>query len=188
MPERKPFFYGLLTIIAGMSICYRHTWQGLRLGACLLAWAPSIGPASAATTTNTFNVQIIIAAECTIQSAADLDFGSTGVLDTVVDATTTIDVQCTDTTPYNIGLDAGTGTGATVAARLMTGSGAPTVTYSLYQDSGHSTVWGETIGTDTVSGTGNGAVQSYTVYGRVPVQSTPAADTYTDVITVTVTY
>ncbi|WP_163468383.1 spore coat protein U domain-containing protein, partial [Klebsiella michiganensis] len=28
----------------------------------------------------------------------------------------------------------------------------------------------------------------YTVYGRVPVQTTPAPGTYTDTITVTVTY
>jgi spore coat protein U-like protein len=92
-----------------------------------------------------------------------------------------------DTTPYNIGLDAGTGTGATVAARKMT-NGANTITYSLYSDSGRTTVWGNTVGTNTVSATGNGASQTYTVYGRVPSQTTPAAATYTDTITVTVTY
>jgi spore coat protein U-like protein len=94
---------------------------------------------------------------------------------------------CTNTTPYNIGLDAGTGTGATVAARKMT-NGANTITYSLYSDSGRTTVWGNTVGTNTVSATGNGASQTYTVYGRVPSQTTPAAATYTDTITVTVTY
>ncbi|MCE3520182.1 spore coat protein U domain-containing protein, partial [Escherichia coli] len=35
---------------------------------------------------------------------------------------------------------------------------------------------------------GSGAAQPYTVYGRVPVQTTPAPGTYTDTITVTVTY
>jgi spore coat protein U-like protein len=49
-------------------------------------------------------------------------------------------------------------------------------------------VWGTTIGTNTVSATGNGASQSYTVYGQVPAQTTPAAAVYTDTITVTVTY
>jgi spore coat protein U-like protein len=67
-------------------------------------------------------------------------------------------------------------------------NGANTITYSLYQDAGRTTVWGNTIGTNTVAGTGNGASQSYTVYGRVPPQTTPAAALYGDTITVTVTY
>jgi spore coat protein U-like protein len=49
-------------------------------------------------------------------------------------------------------------------------------------------VWGITIGTDTVSATGNGAAQTHTVYGRVPAQTTPAPATYSDTVTVTVTY
>ena len=145
------------------------------------------GASQAATTTSTFTVQITITASCTINSASTLNFGSKGTLTANVDQTSTIQVQCTDTTPYNIGLDAGTGTGATVATRKMTSGGA-TINYSLYTDIGRSTVWGNTVGTDTVSATGNGAAQSYTVYGRVPAQTTPAPATYTDTITVTVTY
>jgi spore coat protein U-like protein len=49
-------------------------------------------------------------------------------------------------------------------------------------------VWGTTINTDAVHAIGNGASQSYTVYGRVPAQTTPAPAAYTDTITVTVTY
>jgi spore coat protein U-like protein len=144
-------------------------------------------PASSATTTTTFTVQMTITGSCLILSASTLNFGSQGVLSANVDQTSTLQVQCTNTTPYNIGLDAGTGSGATVNARLMSQGGA-TVTYSLYSDSGRATVWGNTIGTNTVAATGNGASQSYTVYGRVPPQTTPAPATYTDTITVTVTY
>jgi spore coat protein U-like protein len=67
-------------------------------------------------------------------------------------------------------------------------SGGVTVNYSLYSDSGRATNWGNTVGTDTVSSTGTGALQSFTVYGQVPAQTTPAPATYTDTITVTVTY
>jgi spore coat protein U-like protein len=63
-----------------------------------------------------------------------------------------------------------------------------TINYSLYTDNGRTTVWGNTVGTDTVSATGSGASQSYTVFGRVPAQTTPAPATYTHTITVTVTY
>jgi spore coat protein U-like protein len=145
------------------------------------------GEARAATATTTFNVQMTIAASCIINSASTLNFGSSGVIAANVDQTSTLQVQCTNTTPYTISLDAGTGTGATVAARKMT-NGANTITYSLYSDAGRTTVWGNTIGTNTVAGTGNGASQPYTVYGRVPPQTTPAAALYTDTITVTVTY
>jgi spore coat protein U-like protein len=67
-------------------------------------------------------------------------------------------------------------------------SGANTVNYTLYSNSGRTTVWGNTVGTDTQAATGNGSAQSYTVYGRVPSQAAPAPGTYSDTITVTVTY
>jgi spore coat protein U-like protein len=66
--------------------------------------------------------------------------------------------------------------------------GTEVINYSLYSDSGRTTNWGNTVGTDTVAATGNGSAQAYTVYGRIPPQTTPAPGTYTDTITVTVTY
>jgi spore coat protein U-like protein len=156
---------------------------GLAAGLALVG-----GTAYAATTvTSTFQVQMTIAAQCIINSAATLNFGSQGVLSANTDQTSTLSVQCTNSTAYNIGLDAGTGSGASVAVRKMT-SGGNTINYSLYTDAGRSTLWGNTIGTDTVSATGNGSAQSYTVYGRVPSQTTPAPGAYADTITVTVTY
>jgi spore coat protein U-like protein len=141
----------------------------------------------AATATSSFTVSITLAATCTINSASALNFGNQGILSANVDQTSTIQVTCTNTTPYNIGLDAGTGAGATVATRKLTSGGA-TVNYTLYSDTGRTTVWGNTVGTDTVAATGNGTGQNYTVYGRIPVQTTPAPGTYSDTITVTVTY
>jgi spore coat protein U-like protein len=70
------------------------------------------------------------------------------VLTANVDNTFTLNVQCTNTTPYHIGLDAGTGTAATVAVRKMT-NGSNTINYSLYTDSTRTTVWGNTVGTDS---------------------------------------
>jgi spore coat protein U-like protein len=145
------------------------------------------GGADAATTTSTFTVNVTITAQCLINSASTLGFGTQGVLSANVDQTSTIVVQCTDTTTYDIGLDAGTGTGASVATRKLTGGGA-TINYRLYSDAGRTTVWGNTVSTDTVNATGNGAAQSYTVYGRVPAQTTPAPAAYSDTITITVTY
>jgi spore coat protein U-like protein len=146
------------------------------------------GAANASTTTSTFTVDVTIIAQCLINSASNLSFGnSQGVLSANVDQTSTIVVQCTNTTTYDIGLDAGTGSGASVTTRKLTGGGA-TINYKLYSEPTHTTIWGNTVSTDTVSATGNGAAQSYTVYGRIPAQTTPAPNAYSDTITVTVTY
>jgi spore coat protein U-like protein len=152
------------------------------------------GPASGTTTTQTFQVQLTIQAQCVINSTATLNFGSLGVLGgasgtTNNDQNTTVAVQCTNTTPYDIGLDAGTTAGGSTTTRLLVGtSSSATVQYKLYTDPGHATNWGNTVGTDTVHTTGNGASQSHTIYGRIPPQTTPKPDTYSDTVTVTVTY
>lgn len=145
-------------------------------------------PALPATATGSFAVRITITPECKLVSATDLDFGSHGVIDTNVDSTSTITVQCTTGTPYNVGIGLGTGAGATLTARKMTGPASATIDYNLYRDAAFTNVWGETIPTDTLSGTGNGATQPITVYGRVAPQTTPATGAYSDTVAVTVTY
>jgi spore coat protein U-like protein len=150
-------------------------------------------PANATTSvTSTFQVNLIIQAECVIRSTAALNFGTLGVLggisgNTINYGSTSVAVQCTNTTPYDIGLDAGNN-GGTTTTRLLKGSGSATVQYKLWQDAGHTTNWGNAVGTDTAHQIGNGQSQSYTIYGSIPAQTTPAPDTYTDTVTVTVTY
>lgn len=137
--------------------------------------------------TATFDVTLKIIANCTI-AAANLDFGqSQGVLATAVNVNTTVSVICTNTTPYNVGLTAGTGTGSTGTTRYLSGTGGNlgTVQFNLYQTAG-ATLWGDTQGTNTVGGTGSGASQPITVYGNIPQQATPAPDTYKSTITATV--
>jgi spore coat protein U-like protein len=167
------------------------TGLGLLAGFACLA-----GPAVATTTQSNFAVNLTIQAQCVINNTAALNFGTAGVLGgsggtTNTDASTSITVQCTNTTPFNIGLDAGTTTGASTTTRKLLnqaqGSTA-TVNYTLWQDSGHGTNWGNQVGTDTVSSTGTGAPVVFNVYGRIPPQTTPAPGTYADLITVTVTY
>ncbi|MOA07676.1 Spore Coat Protein U domain protein [compost metagenome] len=97
-------------------------------------------------------------------------------------------MQCTASTPFSLGLSAGAGSGATVANRLMTSPAGATISYSLYTTAAHSTVWGNTVGTDRQTGTGTGAPQTFTVYGRVPAQTTPAVGVYTDTVTATLNY
>ncbi|HEY0178451.1 MAG TPA: spore coat U domain-containing protein [Dokdonella sp.] len=156
--------------------------------AALAAGLVASAPARAATATSQFRVTLTLQAECKLTSASDLAFGTDGVIDATITATSTIGVQCTNTTPYNIGLNAGTGAGATVTTRKMTAGTGATVNYQLFRDSARTQVWGDTVNSNTQAGTGTGVVQSYTVYGSVPVQTTPAAGAYSDTVQVTVTY
>lgn len=134
-----------------------------------------------------FLVSAAVVSNCFV-SASPLNFGnSVGLLTSVVTATTSLGVQCSYNTAYNVGLDGGQNSGSNINARKMV-LGASSIAYQLYKNSGRTTVWGNTVGSNTVAGTGNGNTQSLTVYGSVPAQVTPPAGTYNDTITVTVTY
>jgi spore coat protein U-like protein len=161
-------------------------WRCAALG-CLGALLTLAPPAPASTTkTTTFQVSLVISNDCEI-SATALSFGTSGVLSANINQSTTLSVTCSNTTPYSVGLDAGSVSGSTVATRLLN-NGAATVQFQLYSDAAHTTIWGNTIGTNTVSGTGTGSAQSLTVYGVVPAQITPAANTYTSTVTASVTF
>jgi spore coat protein U-like protein len=143
--------------------------------------------AMAATTTTTFQVTATVISVCSV-SATNLAFGNYDASSgTPNDATSTVTATCTNGETYDLALDEGLGSGATVAVRKMT-SGANTLNYGLYQNAARTTVWGKTVPTDTVAGTGNGAAQNYTVYGRIPVGQFVPAGAYADTITVTLTY
>ncbi|ALM52420.1 spore coat U domain-containing protein [Halomonas huangheensis] len=132
-----------------------------------------------------FNVQAIVAPNCNV-TAQDINFGDHGVLDTEVSATGAISVNCTSGTTYNIGLNNGLNGDGPTQRRMSLGDQA--ITYGLYRDAAHSQPWGNTIGSDTVSGAGVGGEQNLSVYGRVPAQMTPSPGTYSDTVVVTVTY
>ncbi len=162
------------------------------VAASTLAIVPTVSNAAVytnGTATATFLVSLTLQANCTIATTA-LNFGTSGVLTAAINQQSSLTVNCTNTTPYNVGLDAGTVSGSTVAGRLMAGTATgntATVPFQLYSDTGRTTVWGNTQGTNTVAGTGSGATQSLTVHGQVPTQTTtPRPDTYQTTVTATV--
>ena len=159
------------------------------LAGLLLAGPGSLasGSAFAGTATTTLGVSLTINAGCNV-SSSPVAFPAQTVLASAVNQTGSISVTCTNTTPYNVGLDKGAGSGASVSNRLMTGPSSATVAYGLYQDSSHSANWGNTVGTDTVSSTGNGNAQTLNVYGHIATQTTPQPGAYADTVNVTVTF
>lgn len=152
-----------------------------------IALAAAMPSAYAATATGSFGVSALVASGCAV-TALPLAFGAYDP--TSASATTgqtTVTVLCTVGTAYNVGLNAGGGSGATVATRKLT-NGSDTLDYTLYSDSGRTTVWGNTVGTNTVSGTYALAQAPLNVYGRITAGQSVPAGTYNDTITVTITY
>jgi len=170
----------------------RHSFALSALGLALSAAVPV---ANAATTTSAFQVTATVNANCSV-SAGTLAFGAyiPGAGD--VANTSTISVNCTKGTTFNVGLDAGLNASGVIANRAMK-SGANPLAYQLYSDTSHTIVWGNTVGTDTVAGTGlgmgdgsSGQVVSLPVYGQITdtANLAAAAGSYSDTVTVTVTY
>lgn len=155
------------------------------LSALVLAALPL--RAAATDLTSTFNVTATVLASCTL-SAGNVAFGNYS--STQLDATGTLSVTCTTGAAYVIGLDAGSGSGATVATRRMTHStnSAQTLAYSLYRDASRALVWGTTAGVNLYAGVGTGSTQSVTIYGRVAGAQYVEAGAYTDTVTATITY
>lgn len=137
------------------------------------------------TDTTNFSVTATVAKDCSV-TATNLAFGNyTGAQ---VRSTSTITTTCTSSTTYTVGLNAGTATGATVTNRSMTGPGSALLHYSLFSNSGYTTDWGNTSATNWVSGTGTGSAKAITVYGQIPAAQYVKPGSYTDTITVSVTY
>lgn len=156
--------------------------------AILLGGSSMVVPAQAATTTTTFPVTATVLTACAV-TANPLAFGNYDpTAATALDATTTLSVLCTVGTSFTVGLNAGTGTGATVTTRRMT-NGANTLNYALYREAARTNNWGNTPGTDTPPPTTAPVLPtSLTVYGRVPAGQNVAPGGYADTVTVTVNY
>jgi spore coat protein U-like protein len=97
-----------------------------------------------------------------------------------------VTVNCPVDTPFTIELDAGLN-GGSYPTRMMK-SGSDYLEYSLCQNPGASIIWGDIAHNDHVSGTGTGADQIYTVYGKIPAYQNIPIGSYSDSVTATVTW
>jgi spore coat protein U domain-containing protein, fimbrial subunit CupE1/2/3/6 len=159
----------------------------LAAAAILLGAAPTA--ARAGTASSSMSVTATVTANCTVSTSA-LAFGN---VDTIagsnVDSTGGLTVTCTNGTAWAAAAGVGSGSGASFANRKMT-AGANLLNYNIYTTAARTTVWGDgTSSTATIGGTGTGAAQNVTVYGRVASgQSSVPAGAYADTVAVTVTY
>lgn len=167
------------------NLSYRYTEALLSLGTYPASCTS--GGTGGGTGTFPFSASATVVAACEPSFAVqDIDFGTQGLLTANIDTTAAISPQCTNTTPYQIGL--GDGLHAIGTTRRMQSSGGQYVIYELYRDAARSQRWGNTQNVDTVMGAGSGEVQEVTIYSRVSPQSTPPAGDYSDTVTVTIYY
>ena len=138
--------------------------------------------------TANMSVTATVTDACQITAVDTMAFG---VLDQAADniAQANITWVCTDDFTTTIELNGG-GSG-NIGARAMTGAG--TLPYQLYRDSGRSEVFGDGSGGSfsvDVTGSGYGNPDDVVVYGRVaqPDAAAAVAGAYTDTVLVTILF
>jgi spore coat protein U-like protein len=159
------------------------------------------GMAMAGTDTATFYVGASVDAACVVGSTGDMNFGSLALLDATAgkvvttgnnDATATFYQACTNGTPSaTLAFAGNAGSGFAIAG---TGGAPDSIAYTLFSDSGRST--GAITNATPASASGfsgfaaDGLNHQITVYGRIALASmvSKKVDTYSDTVTVTVSY
>lgn len=141
-------------------------------------------------------VRLLVNASCDVTGSstggiggAVLDFGTTSLLLDAINqsiATTgpqALEVLCNSGVAWTATFDAGLNGGGNIQNRAMRHStGTEVVFYQLYSDTARSAIL------DEVSNTGTGSPQAINVYGQVPEQPAPPAGSYSDMVTVTVSF
>lgn len=123
------------------------------------------------------------AAMCSVNPQG-VSFGNYDPLSTsALDGVGNINVTCDALVPLTVSLSSGSS--GTYSERRMS-SGFAYLRYNLYTDAGRNIVWGDGLGSSTVSDTGNNV--DLPVYGRIPGFQNVPANAYADTIIVTVTF
>lgn len=164
-----------------------------------LAFATAVllaGTASAATTGGSFQVTASVANSCVVTSATNIAFGAYDPAaannTTALDGLGAVTVRCTRGSNAAIALDQGlsaTGTSSCGApARQMSDGGSNRLRYDIYSDSGRTSAWGCAATNDVDQAFSSLAPVAFTTYGRIPAGQDVPAGSYTDTVTVTVTF
>ena len=140
--------------------------------------------------TANLSVSATVSKNCTI-STAPVAFGAYDSVTTnataPLDGTGTVIVTCTKGAPAKVGLNAGGNAQGTT--RRMAGTATEYLTYELYKDAAHASVWGNTAADALdVPAAVNQNPQNFTVYGRVLQNQTAAVGAYTDTVVATVNF
>ncbi|KAB8305447.1 MULTISPECIES: spore coat U domain-containing protein [Rahnella] len=157
--------------------------------------------ARAATATAAFTVTATLTNGCAFGSSfsspttnlGTINFGSMSSIPANVDTTSvagagSVVVTCTPGTSVSIAMDYGTHGGSATRRFLQNTTSTEQLGYQLFQDAARSQVWGNGALVKSVASF-PATTQTYPVYARLyAVTTLPSAGTYTDTVTVTLTY
>lgn len=146
-------------------------------------------PAYAGTSTTQMPVTATVVDACTV-AASPMAFGVLPVLGAApIDTTATVSLSCTVGTSYSVAMDFGTHAAGGTQRFLQNGADATQqIPYEVYSDAGRTALWNNAAG-NTVSGVATTGTGSHTAYGRIPASaSAVTAGSYSDSVTVTVTF
>jgi spore coat protein U-like protein len=155
------------------------TGRILKLLTCAALLSANSAFAQSAAGTFTVSATVVKACRVSAGNATLPDYDSTA--GTTSEGTTTVDVTCTNGTPYSVTL-------ASTGNLWQLHSGTNTLTYEIFSDSSHAaaSAWNESA---AVSGTGAGhGANHHTAYIRIPANQDAPEGTYSDTVTMTVTY
>ncbi len=122
-------------------------------------------------------------------SADTVSFGTyNGVVKTQVTTMSTITQACTGSGSATYTITLSPGRSGTATARYMA-SGSSHLSYQIYKDAARTQIFGDgTGGTYTFSNTTGAESRSGTLYSVIPAGQSPAPGSYSDTLTVQVTY
>lgn len=156
-------------------------------------------PAFADTVTGNGTVTATVTATCDLVATPTIAFGTISGLATVatdVTAQGTITVICSTGAGYTVYIGDGANRVAPGSGNRQMANGAGRLPYQLYKTNAYAAIWDATGGTATtggsggVNGTGSGANQNLTVYGRIAAGTAvpTVLGNYSDTVLITVTY
>ncbi len=157
----------------------------LRNAMVLMLVLGSGGMASAATSTGTLGVRVIVQPNCTVSSAT-LDFG-TYVSGQAAALNSFTSIAYSNCPAGTLKFELDGGVNGTVAARKMSNGSGGLLNYGLYKDSARTQSFGQAGNAKslTLTATGSGTIS---LYGGIPAAQAVAEGTYTDTVQITLTF
>jgi spore coat protein U-like protein len=158
-------------------------------GAAAISLLVGGGAAFAGSAGATLGVSADVTDNCTIAASPTVSVGSYDALHGAVSATGTLTLTCTTGSVAVIALDTGAnGSHATGTTRAMSDGNSDYLSYELYQNSGHTVLWGTNANAATENAATSTTPVDYTVYALVPASQDVPPGSYSDSVTVTVTF
>jgi len=140
-----------------------------------------INSADAGNTSTSLKVSLTILETCDVSTQGNLDFGSVVRSQPVAGARTNISVQCTHNTPYQVAVTSDNN------FELKSAASPASVAYVLYQDAGHTQIWGGAA--DKLhSRIATGIKENIPIHGAITSSTNVQATKYEDWVRVNVIY